>query len=154
KPLSAQALPLLVECWLLGVLFFSLRTAGGLFYLERLRRAASESVASALLAKCHELQARLRITRLVQFCECKWIEAPAVIGWFKPVVFLPVRALTGLTEDQIEAVIAHELAHIRRFDAFVNLFQVAAESLLFFHPAVWWLNKRVRAERENCCDDI
>ena len=154
KSLSAQALALLVEFWLAGVVFFALRTAGGLIYLERLRRAASVSVAPALLLKCRELQARLGLQRFVRFCECRWLGAPAVIGWFRPVVLLPVRALTGLTEDQIEAVIAHELAHIRRFDAFVNLFQVVAESLLFFHPAVWWLNKRVRAERENCCDDV
>ncbi|HLK02846.1 MAG TPA: M56 family metallopeptidase [Candidatus Acidoferrum sp.] len=154
KSLSAQALPLLVEFWLAGVLFFTLRTAGGLVYLERLRRAASVSVAPALLAKCRELQSRLGLSRVIRFCECRWLDAPAVIGWFRPVVLLPVRALTGLTEDQIEAVIAHELAHIRRFDAFVNLFQVVVESLLFFHPAVWWLNKRVRAERENCCDDV
>jgi len=154
KSLSAQALPLLVEFWLAGVVFFALRTAGGLIYLERLRRAASISVAPALLAKCRELQARLGINRIIRFCECRWLDAPAVIGWFRPVVLLPLRALTGLSEDQIEAVIAHELAHIRRLDAFVNLFQVVVESLLFFHPAVWWLNKRVRAERENCCDDI
>jgi len=95
---------------------------------------------TSLLAKCRELQARLGITRIIRFCECRWLDTPAVIGWFRPVVLLPVRALTGLTEDQIEAVIAHELAHIRRFDSFVNLFQVVAESLLFFHPAVWWLN--------------
>jgi len=154
KSLSAQALPLLVEFWLAGVLFFTLRTAGSLIYLERLRRAASLSVAPALLAKCRELQSRLGIARIIRFCECRWLDAPAVIGWFRPVVLLPVRALTGLTEDQIEAVIAHELAHIRRFDSFVNLFQVIVESLLFFHPAVWWLNKRVRIERENCCDDV
>jgi beta-lactamase regulating signal transducer with metallopeptidase domain len=154
KSLSAQALPLLVEFWLAGVLFFTLRTAGGLIYLERLRRAASVSVAPALLAKCRELQSRLGLTRVIRFCECRWLDAPAVIGWFRPVVLLPFRALTGLTEDQIEAVIAHELAHIRRFDAFLNLFQVVVESLLFFHPAVWWLTKRVRIERENCCDDV
>jgi beta-lactamase regulating signal transducer with metallopeptidase domain len=154
RSLSAQALPLLVEFWLAGVLFFTLRTAGSLIYLERLRRAASTSVAPKLLAKCRELQARLGLQRVIRFCECRWLDAPAVIGWFRPVVLLPVRALTGLTEDQIEAVIAHELAHIRRFDAFVNLFQVIAESLLFFHPAVWWLNKRVRTEREHCCDDV
>jgi hypothetical protein len=69
------------------------------------------------------------------------------------VVLLPVSALTGLDETQLQAVVAHELAHIRRLDAFVNLFQVAVESLLFYHPAVWWLGKRIREERENCCDD-
>jgi hypothetical protein len=63
-------------------------------------------------------------------------------------------ALTGLTSQQLEAVIAHELAHVKRLDSFVNLFQIAAETLLFYHPAVWWMSKRVRAERENCCDDV
>src|SRR5215475_10273950 len=129
KSLSTQIFPLMVQIWLAGVFFFTLRTAGGLIYLERLRRAASVSVAPALLAKCRELQARLGLQRVIKFCECRWLpaagrlDAPAVIGWFRPVVLLPVRALTGLTEDQIEAVIAHELAHIRRFDSFVNLFQ-------------------------------
>jgi hypothetical protein len=99
------------------------------------------------------LQDRLGITRAIQYCESLQLDAPAVIGWFKPVVLLPLSALTGLSEAQLRTVIAHELTHIRRFDAFFNLFQVAAETLLFYHPAVWWLNKRVRAERENCCDD-
>ena len=77
-----------------------------------------------------------------------------MIGWFRPVVFLPVTALTGLSEEQLEAVIAHELAHIQRFDPFVNVFQVCVETLLFYHPAIWWLNKKIRAEREHCCDDM
>ncbi len=76
-----------------------------------------------------------------------------MIGWFRPIVFLPLSALTKLSEEQLHAVIAHELAHIRRFDAFVNVFQVCVETLLFYHPAVWWLNKRIRAEREHCCDE-
>jgi hypothetical protein len=69
------------------------------------------------------------------------------------VVLLPARALTGLNEEQIEAVIAHELAHIRRLDCFVNLFQIGVETLLFYHPAIWWVSQRIRTERENCCDD-
>ncbi|HEV2314494.1 MAG TPA: M56 family metallopeptidase [Candidatus Acidoferrales bacterium] len=62
--------------------------------------------------------------------------------------------LTGLSEEQLKAVIAHELAHSRRLDCFANLFQIAAETLLFYHPAIWWVNKRIRSERENCCDDV
>ena len=71
-----------------------------------------------------------------------------------PVVFLPVTALSGLSEEQLESVIAHELAHIQRLDPFVNVFQVCVETLLFYHPAVWWLNKKIRAEREHCCDEM
>jgi len=152
--LSANALNWLVAAWFAGVLLFSLRTAGGFFVVTRLRRRDSEPVTSELLGLCRELQQRLGIHRAVRFCESLHLDAPAVLGWFRPVVFLPVSALTGLTETQLRAVIAHELAHIRRLDAFVNVFQVAAETLLFYHPAVWWLSKHIRAERENCCDDI
>jgi beta-lactamase regulating signal transducer with metallopeptidase domain len=143
----------LVEAWFLGVLLLSLRTAGGLFVIERMRRKEIRPVAAELYARCMTLQQRMGLDRVIRYCECFRLDAPAVLGWFRPVVLLPVRALTGLTEDQIEAVIAHELAHIRRFDCFVNLFQIATETLLFYHPAVWWVSQRVRAEREHCCDD-
>ena len=142
-----------VEVWFLGVLLLSLRTAGGLFLIERMRRKEIKPVGGNLYERCLALQRRMGLDRVIQYCECHRLDAPAVLGWFRPVVLLPVRALTGLTEEQIEAVIAHELAHIRRLDCFVNLFQIAAETLLFYHPAVWWVSQRIRAERENCCDD-
>jgi beta-lactamase regulating signal transducer with metallopeptidase domain len=145
---------LLVEAWLVGVLFFSLRCAGGVMLLERMRRRQALPINSRLLEISLALQRRLRLTRAIRFCECIWLDAPAVIGWFRPIVLLPVTALTGLSEDQLQAVIAHELAHIKRLDAFVNAFQIAAETVLFYHPAVWWLNRRIRAERENACDDV
>src|SRR5882762_1940671 len=143
----------LVEAWFLGVLLLSLRTAGGLILIERMRRKEIKAVGAELYARCLALQRRMGVDRVIRYCECHRLDAPAVLGWFRPVVLLPVRALTGLTEEQIEAVIAHELAHIRRFDCFVNLFQIATETLLFYHPAVWWVSQRIRAERENCCDD-
>jgi len=143
----------LVEAWFLGVLLLSLRTAGGLFLIERMRRKEIRPVAAELYARCMALQRKMGLDRVIRYCECHRLDAPAVLGWFRPVVLLPVRALTGLNEEQIEAVIAHELAHIRRFDCFVNLFQIATETLLFYHPAVWWVSQRIRAEREHCCDD-
>jgi len=148
-----QALPWLVEAWLLGVALFSLRSAGGFVLLERERRRRSAVVADDVLAICYALQDQFGINRAIQYCESAFLQAPAVIGWFRPIVFLPVSALTGLSEDQLRSVVAHELAHIQRFDAFVNVFQVCVETLLFYHPAVWWLNKRIRAERELCCDE-
>ncbi len=143
----------LVEAWFLGVLLLSLRTAGGLLLIERMRRKEIKAVGAELHARCMTLQRRMGLDRVIRYCECHRLDAPAVLGWFRPVVLLPVRALTGLNEEQIEAVIAHELAHIRRLDCFVNLFQIAMETLLFYHPAVWWVSQRIRAERENCCDD-
>ncbi len=143
----------LVQVWFAGVLLFSLRPAGGFLILERLRRKEAVPVAENLRATCLALQQRLGIRRVIRYCECLHLQAPAVVGWFRPVILLPVTALTGLTELQLRAVIAHELAHVKRLDCFVNLFQIAAETLLFYHPAVWWLSNRIRAERENCCDD-
>src|SRR5437899_2181947 len=143
----------LVEAWFLGVLLLSLRTAGGLILIERMRRREIKQVGAELYAKCLALQRRMGLDRVIRYCECHRLDVPAVLGWFRPVVLLPVRALTGLTEAQIEAVIAHELAHIRRLDCFGNLFQIGTATLLFYHPAVWWVSQRIRAERENCCDD-
>jgi len=151
---SLDALPWLVEAWLLGVAFFSLRTAGGFLLLERERRRQSTVVNDGVLEICHTLQERFGLHRAIAYCECNWLQAPVVIGWFRPLVFLPVTALTGLSEEQLGVVIAHELAHIKRLDPFVNVFQVCVETLLFYHPAIWWLNKKVRAEREHCCDDM
>jgi beta-lactamase regulating signal transducer with metallopeptidase domain len=151
---SLDALPWLVEAWLLGVAFFSLRSAGGFLLIERERRRQSTVVNPRVLEICYTLQDRFGLNRAIAYCECKWLQAPAVIGWFRPVVFLPVSALTGLSEEQLEAVIAHELAHIQRLDPFVNVFQVCVETLLFYHPAIWWLNRKIRAEREHCCDDM
>ena len=151
---ASDDLPWLVEAWLIGVAFFSLRTAGGFLLLERERRKQSAAVGDRLLATCQALQRRLGLDRAIRYVECRWLQAPAVIGWFRPVVLLPITALTGLSEDQLQAVIAHELAHIKRLDPFVNVFQVGVETLLFYHPAVWWLNQRIRAEREHCCDDM
>ena len=151
---TQDAFSWMVEIWLLGVALFSLRSAGGFVLLERERRRQSTVLKDWVLEICYALQDQLGITRAVQYCETAVLQAPAVIGWFQPIVFLPVSALTGLSERQLRSVIAHELAHIRRFDAFVNVFQVCVETLLFYHPAVWWLNRRIRAEREHCCDEI
>ena len=151
---SLDILPWLVEAWLLGVAFFSLRFTGGFLLLERERRKQSTTPSARVLAMCDRLQRRLGLDRTIRYCECKWLQAPAVIGWFRPIVMLPVMALTGLGEEQLQSVIAHELAHIQRLDPFVNVFQIAVETLFFYHPAVWWLNKRIRAEREHCCDDV
>jgi len=149
-----SSLAWLVQVWFAGVLLCSLRTAGGLLWIERLRRKNCRTVSAAILSRCLALQQRLGLTQIIRYCECAHLQAPAVIGWFRPVVLLPLTALTGLSEAQLRAVIAHELTHIKRLDAFVNLFQIVAETLLFYHPAVWWLNHRIRAERENCCDDV
>jgi beta-lactamase regulating signal transducer with metallopeptidase domain len=140
--------------WFIGVLAFALRALGGWILVQRIYRRERRRLTPLLEARCAALRERLGVSRGVKFYLSRAIEAPAVIGWFRPIVLLPFTALTGLSPEQLEAIVVHELAHIRRFDCFVNLFQIAAETLLFYHPAVWWVSGRIRAERENCCDDI
>jgi beta-lactamase regulating signal transducer with metallopeptidase domain len=140
--------------WLAGVFVFALRIAFGLLVIEHLRRRNLIALPEALVVRFRVLQHRLGIRRVIRYAECHSLSVPAVIGFFRPIVLLPMRALTGLSIEQLEAVIAHELGHIKRFDVAVNFFQVIAESLFFFHPAVWWLNNRIRADREDCCDDV
>lgn len=142
------------RAWLVGVCLLALRIAFGLLLLEQLRRRNLSALPVEIVERCRALQQRLGITRVVRYCECRLVNVPSVIGFIKPVVLLPMRALTGLSPEQLEAVIAHELGHVKRFDVMVNFFQVIAETLFFFHPAVWWLNKRIRADREDCCDDV
>ena len=129
-----------VELWFLGVVLLSLRTAGGLFLVEKMRRCDMRPVARELYEKCLALQRKMGLERVIRYCECLRLDAPAVLGWVRPVVLLPAKALTGLSEEQMEMIIAHELAHIRRLDSFVNLFQIGVETLLFYHPAVWWVS--------------
>jgi len=92
--------------------------------------------------------------RSVQLLVSPLIQVPTVIGWLRPVVLMPVGALAGVPSGHIEALLAHELAHIRRHDYLVNILQSVAEATLFYHPAVWWISRNIRMERENCCDDI
>lgn len=149
----ADALLWFVELWFAGVIILSLRTAGGVLLIERMRRKDAKPVSAKLHDLCVAVQRQLGLARAIRYCESSLLDAPAVIGWFRPAVLVPLTALTGLSDEQLQAVIAHELAHIRRLDNFVNLFQIVVETLLFYHPAVWWVSKRIRAERENCCDD-
>jgi len=140
--------------WLAGVFVFALRIAFGLLVIEYLRRRNLIALPDALVERFRALQRKVGVRREVRYAECESLSVPAVVGVFRPLVLLPMRALTGLSPEQLDAVIAHELGHIRRFDVAVNFFQVIAESLFFFHPAVWWLNQRIRADREDCCDDV
>ena len=147
-------LPLLVSVWLAGVVLLTLRLFSGWMWVQRMKSRDAQPVRESLEATGRRLMRRLHIVRAVRFFESKTVDVPTVIGWLKPVVLLPVSTLAGLTPRQVEAILAHELAHIRRHDYLVNLLQVVVETLLFYHPAVWWLSHRIRVERENCCDDL
>ena len=138
--------------WAIGVFVYLLRFAGGLWYIQQLRRKALpvQENWSALLGS---LSRKCGIHRLVKLSESYLIDKPLVIGWLKPIILLPVGILSGLPPAQIEAILLHELAHVQRHDFIINLLQALVEALLFFNPFVWALSAMVRREREHCCDD-
>jgi beta-lactamase regulating signal transducer with metallopeptidase domain/peptidoglycan/xylan/chitin deacetylase (PgdA/CDA1 family) len=144
--------PWLVYAWLAGVLLLATRAVGGWLLLRRLRRSA-EPVAAHFEELAARVSERLRVTRAVRLCRSALVEVPAVVGHLRPIILVPASAFAGLTPAQLEAIIAHELAHVMRYDYLFNLLQTAAETLLFYHPAVWWVSRRARAEREHACDD-
>lgn len=147
-------LPILVSVWLLGVLICSIRPIWGLWIQWRLRHAGLQRVPESIQAMLTALMQKLRLTRAVRIAESALVKVPMVVGYLHPMILLPASVITGLTSSQLEAVLAHELAHVRRHDWLINTLQVIAETLLFYHPAIWWLSSRIRQERELCCDDI
>lgn len=143
-----------VSCWLIGVVVFLIRLIGGWVYLQQLKQTAIRITDNQLLQTVDNLKDLLNIRSTVRIVETARITVPMVIGVLKPVVLLPIGLATGLSLREIEAVLAHELAHVQRADYAVNLLQSVIEVLFFFHPALWWLSARVREERELCCDDV
>jgi beta-lactamase regulating signal transducer with metallopeptidase domain len=143
-----------VPIWLAGVLVFFCRLLVGWTGVRRLRRTGIWPVEDDWRARIQSIADRLRLTRPVLVAASALAEVPIVIGWLRPMMLIPVAVFTGLPPAQLEAVIAHELAHIRRGDYLINLLQTTAEVLLFYHPATWWVSQQIRIEREHCCDDI
>jgi TonB family protein len=146
---SRWALP----AWALGVLLFSLRLAWASRQVAALRRRARPAEA-AVLAAVEVVRERMNVARPVRVLISQAADCPAVVGWFQPAVLLPAATILGLTPRQLEAILAHEFAHLLRYDYLVNMLQTAVETLLFYHPAVWWASARIRQERELCCDDL
>lgn len=144
----------LVLIWLLIVLAKSLQLIVGLNGLKHLRSKAIFGSALDWEVKVKDLTKRLGINQAIGLAESSLIKVPMVIGHLKPLILLPIGLLTALPPKEIEAILIHELAHIYRRDYLVNILQSLMEILFFFNPAVLWLSALIKAERENCCDDI
>ena len=151
---ARQTLPSIVAVWLMGVVFLSSRLLLSWMRARRLAKTNAQPASIQWQRVARRLSESLGLRRAVRLLESSAVEVPSVIGMLRPVILLPASTLTGLTPEQIEMVLAHELAHIRRHDFLVNLLQAVVETLMFYHPAVWWMSRRVRIERENCCDDM
>jgi beta-lactamase regulating signal transducer with metallopeptidase domain len=144
----------IVGLWACGVGFLFLRLAAGWGVILQLRAQAEKPKNPAWIARLDRLRVRLGVSAPVRLLSSASATVPMVIGWMRPVVLVPAALLTGLSASQLQAVLAHELVHIRRHDFLVNLLQNVVETLFFYHPAVWWVSRQVRTEREHCCDDL
>lgn len=147
-------LPWVVAIWATGATALLLRLGLGWHRIGGLRRAALLASPSRWAPAGAAMADRLGLQRVIRVVDSVAIDTPIVIGWLRPVVLLPVAALANLTPGQVSAILAHELAHVRRHDFAVNVLQALTETALFYHPVVWWLSNRIRVEREHCCDAI
>ena len=157
RPLAEQfreALPWLAPFWMAGMLVVSIGGLGGWMAVERLRRTGVCQAPAEWRERLGRLRGRLHFAKHVALLESCLIDVPVAIGFLRPTILMPVGILMGLSTSQVESILIHELAHIRRRDYLVNVLQKFVECVLFYHPAVWWVSGLVRAERENCCDDV
>jgi beta-lactamase regulating signal transducer with metallopeptidase domain/thiol-disulfide isomerase/thioredoxin/protocatechuate 3,4-dioxygenase beta subunit len=151
---AAWLLPWIVLGWSLGVALVSLWNIGGWFAVQRLKTHGTDAVTGTIQDAAARIARQLGLKRRVRLLRSALVDTPLVIGALKPVILLPAALITELPAEQLEALLAHELAHVLRQDYIINLLQSVVETLLFYHPAVWWISSQVRKERENCCDDL
>jgi beta-lactamase regulating signal transducer with metallopeptidase domain len=145
-------LPMIVICWGVGTILFTIRLFGGWVTVRRLKTSAI-AVEGEWNERMQQLVHKLDIKQFIELAESATVQAPLVIGYFKPVVLIPLGMIGGLSTEQLESIIIHELIHIRRHDYLVNLLQSLLEAVLFFNPFVWIISNIIRREREHCCDD-
>ena len=147
-------LPWIDGLWLVGVFALSLRSLGGWWYLRRLRLTSTIEAPAPVVAAFERISRVLGLRRDIALRLSTAIDSPMTMGTLRAIVLLPLSAVTLLGPEELEVVFAHELAHVRRADFFWNILQTVAETLFFFHPAVWWISACIRHERELCCDDL
>ncbi|UNK49539.1 M48 family metalloprotease [Lysobacter sp. S4-A87] len=148
------AMPWIVLVWSAGACTLSLRMATGLLWIQRLRSLPQSGAHATWQARLDSLAVHFGLRTPVALRLVDSLDSPASAGWLRPVVLLPSALLTRMPVDLIEALLAHELAHIRRHDYLVNLLQGVIEALLFYHPVTWWLSRRIRIEREHIADQL
>jgi beta-lactamase regulating signal transducer with metallopeptidase domain len=152
-PLFATAQPYLVLAWLTGVTLLSARLVAGYVGVRRLR-ASGAPLHHSLLPEFHKLARRMHVSGNVKAVSSHLVCEALVVGLWRPLVLIPAAWITEMPAHTLEAVLAHELAHVRRHDLWVNLLQRVVETLLFYHPAVWYVSRVLRVEREKCCDEL
>lgn len=147
-------LDLLASMWVLGVMLFSVKLGGSYLFASQLKKRNTEFLPDNIYKGFIELKQKLGIRKYIHIAESKKVNTPMLIGYLKPVILFPVGLINQLTIEETQAILAHELAHIKRNDFIHNLMLSVVEMLFYYHPAVWWISANVRMERENCCDDL
>jgi len=143
-----------VSLWFVGILILTLRLTMGWMLTKQIYLSGVPIHDLFCLERFRLLLERMQVGVPVRLLESALVEVPTLIGWLQPAILVPASVFLGLTPDQLEAILAHELAHVRRYDYLINLFQTMIETILFYNPAVWWISRKLREERENCCDDM
>lgn len=151
--LDAHAV-LLGWTWCLGVLLCAFRLLGGWWLSRRLRSRDTQEAEGIYQNNCSDWARRLGLRRAVRLLESPHVAEPLTLGFWKPVVLFPAGLMLRLSPAEVEALLLHELAHIRRHDYLVNLLQLALEAVFFYHPLFWLLSRNARTTREHCCDDV
>ncbi|RCS40551.1 hypothetical protein DTL42_24575 [Bremerella cremea] len=146
--------PYVIFGWLLGVLLLGGRICLSYLGTIWIRRVGLSGVESHVLVQFSEIAQRLQIWHLPPIAYSSRISQAMTVGLMRPMVLLPVSWMAEISPDVLEAVLAHELAHVKRLDLWVNFFQRLMETVFFFHPAVWLVSAEVRRERESCCDEL
>jgi len=145
--------PLFVSVWVMGVVFFTVRFGLGLVYLRHLRHHAV-TLPAQWQEMLNQTARRIGYQKHVRLAQSALLRIPVVIGTVKPIILFPIGMINQLHPEEIEAILAHEVAHLMRHDFVHNLIQSLIEVIFYYHPAVWWISAMVRSERENCCDDL
>ncbi len=149
-----EHLALFVFAWFIGLMVFSLRFIGSVLSLQRIRSHGLKELDVEWLYRSREIAKKLGIKNFVFVYESARVKIPVALGYLKPIILLPIGMINGLPYTQVETIIAHELAHIKRYDFLINLIQSFIETVFFYHPAIWWISSQIKEERENCCDDL
>jgi bla regulator protein blaR1 len=143
----------LVYFWLLGAFGLLIKLLLGVFYTRKILNTQTKPIEPIWQSYLNDLIYENGLKKSINLLESALINVPCVIGYIKPVILLPIGLVNQLPEKEVEAILAHELAHIIRQDWVLNIFQSIVESIFYFHPALWWISEKIRVEREHCCDD-
>ena len=145
---------LIVMIWVMGVALFMLKLLGGISYVYYLRSRLNFPADEYWLNMVEKLGEKAGVKQGIELVESALVRSPLVVGYLKPMILFPIGAINKLNTQEVEAILAHEIAHVLRNDYIFNIIQSVIEALFYFHPAVWWISANIRAERENCCDDV